>query len=114
MDCIISLLLAIVGSRPLSFLMIPAFMMFVVGREMISRSGTLQSEKLLIGLTVCFKILWVFVFGIVGWMLFMGANAYFSVYGIFLIMGALLLCVSWVADICTLIKDKIEERNHEK
>lgn len=110
-DCLIALLLAIIGSIPLSFLAIPAFMMFVVGREMLSLTETVRSEKLLIGLTIFFKFLLCFVFGIVGWILFIGENVYFSTYGIFLILGAILLCISWITDICVLVKNKIQEKN---
>ena len=106
-DCLMSVFLGIIGGIPLAFLMFPAFLMFIVGREMISSLETIRTEKLLTGITIFIKILLCLIWGVVGWIFFMRANAYFSTYAILLLLGAVLIGVSWVVDVCALIKDKI-------
>ena len=105
-DCILYFLLAVICAVPLVFLTLPAFFMFVVGREMITDRGTLKSEKLLIRITMFFKFVLFIVFGFVGYLLFMSANGYYSAYGIALLVGAVLLFLSWIADIWALIRDR--------
>lgn len=104
-DSLEALFFTILAAIPCLPVMIPAFFMLVVGREMCSNRETMNRERLLIGITIFIKILLMVIFLGLGVALLLGGGTYFFTYSICMLASTPILLVSWIVDIISLIQD---------